>query len=50
VQAFALSQLGLRRGDRVGERFREGAEKVAAAALIGLAIVLLLFRLTGRSL
>ena len=49
VQAFALSQIGLRLGDRVGARFRQGAERLAAAVLIGLAAVLLLMRLTGGS-
>ena len=48
-QAFALSQIGLRLGDRVGAWFREGAERLAAAVLIGLAAVLLLLRLTGGS-
>jgi putative Mn2+ efflux pump MntP len=50
VQAFVLSQVGLRLGDRVGARFREGAERLAAAGLIALAAGLLLLRLTGRSL
>jgi putative Mn2+ efflux pump MntP len=50
VQAFALSQLGLRLGARVGERFREGAERLAAVALIALAGVLLWVRLSGGSL
>jgi putative Mn2+ efflux pump MntP len=45
VQAFTLSQLGLRLGDRAGERFQEGAEKTAAVFLIGLAAGLLLLRL-----
>ncbi len=42
AQAVVLSQLGLRLGARVGERFREGAERVAAVALLALAVVLAL--------
>jgi putative Mn2+ efflux pump MntP len=49
VQAFVLSQVGLRLGDRVGQRFREGAERLAAGGLIALAAALLLLRLAGRA-
>jgi putative Mn2+ efflux pump MntP len=49
VQAFVLSQVGLRLGDRVGQRFREGAERLAAGVLIALAAALLLLRLAGRA-
>jgi manganese efflux pump family protein len=41
LQAFVLAQLGLRLGSRLNERLREGAERVAGAALAGLRIVLL---------
>ena len=41
VQAFAVAQLGLRLGSGLGERSREAAEKLAGAALIGLAVLLL---------
>ena len=41
VQAFIVTQLGLRLGHRLSERAREGAERIAGAALIALAVVLL---------
>jgi putative Mn2+ efflux pump MntP len=41
VQAFTVTQLGLRLGNRVSERLREGAERLAGLALTGLAITLL---------
>ena len=44
VQAFAISQAGFALGRRVGERVREGAERLAGAALIVIAIALLLSR------
>lgn len=46
VQAFLAVQLGLSLGTRVGERLRENAERLAALALIGLGIFLLIERLT----
>jgi putative Mn2+ efflux pump MntP len=48
IQAFAVSQLGLRLGARVGERVREGAERLAGVALIALALGLLVLRLAGN--
>jgi manganese efflux pump family protein len=39
AQAFAVSQLGLALGARVGERVREGAERLAGVALVGLAVL-----------
>lgn len=41
AQAFIVTQLGLRLGQRLSERLREGAEKLAGAALTGLALVLI---------
>ena len=41
VQTFVLTQAGLRLGARVGERIREGAERVAGVALAVLGLVLL---------
>ncbi len=41
AQAFAVSQLGLALGARVGERVREGAERLAGVVLIALAVALL---------
>jgi putative Mn2+ efflux pump MntP len=46
VQAFVLAQLGLRLGTRVSENARETAERLAAIALIGLAALLTVERLT----
>jgi len=41
LQAFAVAQMGLRLGARLGAKSREAAEKLAGAALIGLAVLLL---------
>lgn|SRR5487761_1876670 len=48
VQAFLAAQLGLHLGARIGERFREGAERIAGAALIALAAFLLAEHLLAR--
>ena len=40
-QAFLLAQLGLRLGERMSARLREGAERLAGVALAGLAVALL---------
>jgi manganese efflux pump family protein len=45
AQAFAAAQLGLRLGARIGERFREAAERLAAVALIALGLFLIAKRL-----
>jgi putative Mn2+ efflux pump MntP len=41
LQAFAVAQAGLRLGSRLSARYREAAEMLAGAALIGLAVLLL---------
>jgi putative Mn2+ efflux pump MntP len=41
AQAFLAAQLGLHLGARVGERLREGAERIAGVALLALAAYLL---------
>lgn len=41
LQAFILTQIGLRLGNRLSERLREGAERVAGLALTALGLVLL---------
>jgi putative Mn2+ efflux pump MntP len=41
VQAFIVTQLGLRLGNRLSEHLREAAERLAGLALTGLAIALL---------
>jgi putative Mn2+ efflux pump MntP len=41
LQAFIVAQLGLRIGSRLSERLREGAERLAGAALTGLGVALL---------
>jgi putative Mn2+ efflux pump MntP len=45
AQAFVVTQLGLRLGTRLSERAREGAERLAGAALTGLGITLLVEKL-----
>lgn len=47
VQTLIVTQLGLRLGARVSERFREGAERLAGLALTVLALVLLAVRIFG---
>ena len=47
VQTFVLTQLGLQLGARLGEAVREGAERVAGLALIGLVIALAVERLSS---
>jgi manganese efflux pump family protein len=47
AQAFLFAQLGLRLGARLNEKLREGAERLAGVALIGLAAVLAVEQLTG---
>ncbi len=46
VQAFVATQVGLRLGNRLGEEFRERAEWIAGVALILVALVLLVLKLT----
>jgi putative Mn2+ efflux pump MntP len=46
VQAFVATQIGLRLGSRIGEEFRERSEWVAGAALILVALILLVLRVT----
>jgi manganese efflux pump family protein len=41
LRAFIVTQLGLRLGNRLSERLREGAERLAGLALAVLAVVLL---------
>jgi putative Mn2+ efflux pump MntP len=47
VQAFVVTQIGLRLGARLGERLRERAEYAAGLALIGIAALLIVERLTS---
>jgi putative Mn2+ efflux pump MntP len=46
VQAFTFAQLGLRLGARLSEAFRERAEQLAGLALLGLAALLVIEKLT----
>ena len=41
AQAFLVAQIGLRLGALAGQKAREGAERVAGAALLGLGILVL---------
>jgi putative Mn2+ efflux pump MntP len=45
VQAFAVAQVGLRLGARLGEEASEWAERLAGVALIGLGILILVQQL-----
>jgi putative Mn2+ efflux pump MntP len=47
VQAFAVAQIGLRLGARLGEVARAWAERLAAVALLALGILILGERLTA---
>lgn len=47
LQAFVLTQVGVRMGARFGESMREAAEKLAGLALIALGVFLLLTQLTA---
>ena len=46
AQAVLVTQLGLRLGTRLSEALREGAERLAGVALLGLAAFLLVEKLT----
>jgi len=48
AQALIVSQVGFAIGDRIGEATREGAEKVAGAALLVIAGALLLAKIIGH--
>ena len=45
VQAFLVTQLGLRFGERIGEQLRERSEQAAGVALIAVALILLTLKL-----
>lgn len=45
IQAFLLTQLGLRFGGRIGETLRERSEQAAGVALIAVALILLVLKL-----
>jgi putative Mn2+ efflux pump MntP len=45
VQAFVFTQIGIRLGTRLGERWRDSAERLAGAALIALGVTLVILRL-----
>jgi putative Mn2+ efflux pump MntP len=47
IQAFVVTQLGVRVGARVGSRWAEAAEGIAGAALLALGAVLLIERVAG---
>lgn len=48
MQAFVASQLGLRLGQRLNEKFREHAEKAAGLLLITIALVIIGLSLAGH--
>jgi manganese efflux pump family protein len=45
LQALILSQVGLRVGTRLGDRMREGAERISGLALIGIGAVIVIQQL-----
>jgi putative Mn2+ efflux pump MntP len=45
VQAFLVAQIGMRLGTRGGEALREGAERAAGVALLGVSLTLLVEQL-----
>ena len=47
IQAFAVTQAGLRFGARIGEKLRERSERIAGGALIAVAVILLVMRVAG---
>jgi manganese efflux pump family protein len=47
AQALLAAQLGLRLGTRLNEKLREGAERLAGIALLGLGTFFLVEKLTG---
>jgi hypothetical protein len=42
-----VATIGVRLGARLGERWRESAERVAGAALVALGVILLVVRATS---
>ena len=44
IQAFLVTQIGLRFGERIGETLRERSEQAAGVALIGVALILLVLK------
>ena len=49
AQAFVVSQIGFTLGGKVGEATREGAERLAGAALIVIAAALLVAKVLGHA-
>lgn len=47
IQAFAVAQLGLRLGARLGDAAREWAERLAGVALVGLGVLILVEQLAS---
>jgi putative Mn2+ efflux pump MntP len=50
TQAFFASQLGFYLGNKLSDKLRDGAERLAGIILLGLAILLLGFKLSGTDL
>lgn len=48
LQAFVASQLGLRLGQRLNEKFRERAEMLAGMFLVAVAVVIIVLALSGH--
>lgn len=50
LQAFIASQLGLRLGEKLNQRFRQHAEKIAGLLLVAIAVIIIILKLTGHEL
>jgi putative Mn2+ efflux pump MntP len=50
LQAFIASQLGLKLGERLNDKFREHAEKLAGLLLIAIAAIIIVLKLSGYEL
>jgi putative Mn2+ efflux pump MntP len=48
IQAFVASQLGLRLGQRLNQKFRERAETLAGMFLVAVAVVIIVLALSGH--
>ena len=47
IQTFVVTQAGVRLGTRLGERWQQASERVAALALLALGTILVILRLTS---
>jgi putative Mn2+ efflux pump MntP len=50
LQAFVASQLGLKLGERLNDKFREHAERLAGLLLVAISVGIIALKLTGHEL